>query len=246
MNHVKCKPIIGILPSYNPMTGDTKLPAGYTKAVIACGGIPFIFSFLEEENDIRALAEKCDGFIFSGGVDPDPRFYGEEKLNDTVEICDCRDLLEFKMLKIALELDKPILGVCRGIQLMNIALGGTLYQDLPAQMPDTSVCHRQKGLYPNDGHFVTVEDGTPLCSMNAEKRLFVNTYHHQAIKRLAPSLCVMAAADDGIVEAAYLQGKPHIFGVQWHPELLYDSNECAAGIFHYFIQAAEDKMTGNR
>ena len=113
---IQRKPIVGLLPSVDDMTGATKLSAAYTKAVLAHGGVPVLFSFLQEEADIRQLAQQCDAFLFTGGIDPDPALYGEEKLNDTVEISDCRDRLEFPLLKMALELDRPVLGICRGIQ----------------------------------------------------------------------------------------------------------------------------------
>ena len=140
------KPIVGLLPSVDDMTGATKLSAAYTKAVLAHGGVPFLFSFLQEEADMRQLAQQCDAFLFTGGIDPDPALYGEEKLNDTVEISDCRDRLEFPLLKMALELDRPVLGICRGIQVLNVALGGSLYQDLPAQLPDDPAIDRKRDI----------------------------------------------------------------------------------------------------
>ncbi len=238
------KPIIGVLPSIDDMTGALRLPSGYLKAILAHGGIPFLFSFLEEEADIRALARQCDGFLFTGGVDPDPVLYGEEKLNDTVEICDCRDVLEFPLMKIALAADKPILGICRGVQVLNVALGGTLYQDLPAQRPEAPVCHRQKTGYPEDGHFITLTEDTPFRALFAEERPFVNTYHHQAIKDLAPDLRLLAVSDDGIAEAVCMRDRPYVFGVQWHPELIYDKNAGCDRIFTYFIDCVNQKRAG--
>lgn len=239
------KPIVGLLPSVDDMTGATKLSAAYTKAVLAHGGVPFLFSFLQEEPDIRQLAQQCDAFLFTGGIDPDPALYGEEKLNDTVEISDCRDRLEFPLLKMALELDRPVLGICRGIQVLNVALGGSLYQDLPAQLPDDPVCHRQKAGYPQDGHFVRIVENTPLRKIFGEARAFVNTYHHQAIKTLAPGLLTMASADDGIVEAVCMKERPYVFGVQWHPELIYGESKGCDAIFSYFIACARQKESGN-
>lgn len=238
------KPIIGILPSIDDMTGATRLSCGYTKAVISHGGVPFLFTFLEEEADICALAEHCDAFLFSGGVDPDPVLYGETKLNDTVEICDCRDTLEFPLMRFALAQDKPILGICRGIQVLNVVLGGSLYQDIPAQLPENPVQHRQKSAYPAEGHDVRIEAGTVLQEIFGEDRTFVNTFHHQAIKDLAPSLQLMASTEDGIAEAVCMKEKPYIFGVQWHPELIYGQNEGCDRIFTYFIDCAKEKMAG--
>lgn len=239
------KPVVGLLPSVDDMTGATKLSTGYMNAVTAHGGIPFLFTFLTEEADMRQLALQCDAFLFTGGIDPDPVLYGEEKLNDTVQISACRDALEFPLLKIALERDKPILGICRGLQVLNVALGGTLYQDLPAQMPGSPVCHRQKAGYPEDGHFVEIAAATPLGKIYGETRAFVNTYHHQAIKTLSPQLVLMASADDGVAEAACMKEKPYVFGVQWHPELIYDKSRGCNDIFSYFLDCARQKMSGS-
>ncbi|MFR1518909.1 MAG: gamma-glutamyl-gamma-aminobutyrate hydrolase family protein [Clostridia bacterium] len=239
------KPVVGLLPSVDDMTGATKLSAGYMNAVLSHGGVPFLFTFLEEEADMRQLALQCDAFLFTGGIDPDPALYGEETLNDTVQISKCRDTLEFPLFQIALELDKPILGICRGIQVLNVVLGGTLYQDLPAQMPGSPVCHRQKAGYPEDGHFVNLAAGTPIAEIFGEKRVFVNTYHHQAIKALAPELLLMAAADDGIAEAVCMKERPYVFGVQWHPELIYEKNRGCGRIFDYFLACARQKMSGS-
>lgn len=243
---IERRPVIGLLPSVDEMTGAMKLSASYPNAVISHGGIPFLFTFLKEEADIRALAMRCDAFLFTGGIDPDPVLYGEEKLNDTVEISACRDTLEFPLMRIALESDKPILGICRGIQVLNVALGGTLYQDLPAQRPESPVCHRQKAGYPEDGHFIHIEEGTPLRSLFGEPRTFVNTYHHQAIKALAPDLAPAATAEDGIVEAVYHKKKPHVFGVQWHPELICDKNHGSDCLFAYFMEQVRLKLSGDR
>lgn len=234
------KSIIGVLPSVNDTLTEIRLPLTYMNAVKAHGGIPFLFPFLSDGDDIAALAEKCDGFLFSGGVDIEPSLFGESKLNDTVELCEWRDTLEFQLMNCALAQDKPIFAICRGIQVLNVVLGGTLYQDLPAQMPDLKILHRQTCPYPDDGHYVTVEKGSLLYELYGRKdRVFVNTYHHQAIKDLAPALIAAAHSDDGIIEAVYMSGKPYVFGVQWHPEKLFD--EGCSKLFDFFIKEAESK-----
>jgi len=232
---MKRKPIIGVMPSTNDNLTEIRLPLTYMNAVKQHGGIPFLFSFLEEPSDIKALADRCDAFLFSGGVDIEPSLFGEELLNDTVELCKLRDILELELIKYAILQNKPVFAICRGVQILNVALGGTLYQDIPAQCPDSDISHRQTGPYPEDGHYVTVEKNSPLFDIFSQnERVLVNSYHHQAIKDVAPTLTVAAKADDGIIEAVYMTDDPLVFGVQWHPEKLFDDN--CHNLFEYFIK----------
>ena len=239
------KPIIGILPSIEPSNSMTKVNFGYTDGVIRHGGIPFIFTFVKEKDDMKRLVDMCDGLIFIGGVDPDPAIYGEEIINDTVDISVERDELEFPVLEMAMKQDKPILGICRGIQAINIGMGGTLYQDIPAQLQkseDEKVIHAQKDAYPVGGHKIKILQGTPLYDIFGKDEAFVNTHHHQAVKDLAPGFEVMAMAQDGIAEAIYMKERPYVFGVQWHPELIWQKHSDSDKIFQYFIKCVKDKM----
>ena len=135
------KPVIGILPSVsdNDNIGDIRLAYTYFNSVKEAGGLPVMLSFTEDYNDFDKFAEICDGFLFSGGVDIDPKLFGEEKLNDTIEICPVRDNTELKLIKFLLDKKKPIFAICRGIQVLNVVLGGTLYQDIPSQFSESKV-----------------------------------------------------------------------------------------------------------
>lgn len=236
------KPVIGLLPSVDDMTGATKLSTGYMNAVIAHGGIPFLFTFLKEERDMRQLALQCDAFLFTGGIDPDPVLYGEEKLNDTVEISECCDALEFPLIKIALELDKPILGICRGIQVLNVALGGTLYQDLAGTDAGEPCLPQAEGRIPRSRTFYKYRRGHAAARSIRGVSNVCQYIPPSGNKTLAPDLLLMASTDDGIAEAACVKEKPYVFGVQWHPELIYDKNEGCDRIFSYFIDCAKQKM----
>ena len=230
------KPVIGILPSVsdNDNIGDIRLAYTYFNAVKEAGGLPVMLSFTEDYNDFDKFAEICDGFLFSGGVDIDPKLFGEEKLNDTIEICPARDNTELKLIHFLLDKKKPIFAICRGIQVLNVALGGTLYQDIPSQLSDSKINHRMQGLDMKGGHYVKIKQNCSLSGCFDGDKALVNTYHHQAIKDLAEGLEVFAIADDDIIEGVYLKDNPSVFGVQWHPEKLFDDN--CQKMFEYFIK----------
>lgn len=241
----KRKPIIGILPSVEPSNKMTKVNYGYTNGIIKHGGIPMIFTFVENETDMKQMVDLCDAILLVGGVDVDPKLFGEEKLNDTVDISPERDALELPVIKMALEQDKPILGVCRGIQILNVALGGTLYQDLAVQnTASNALVHSQKIGYPEGGHYVDIVKGSLLDDLFGEEKTFVNTYHHQAVKDVAPGLEVGAFSEDGLVEAVYLRERPYVLAVQWHPELIREQHKCSDKIFEYFMSCVYKKIEG--
>ena len=145
-----------------------------------------------------------------------------------------RDTHDFRMFEIALQTEKPILGICRGAQLINVALGGTLYQDIPTEIV-TNIAHRQTEADNICTHEVNIELDSPLYKILGKSRIAVNSFHHQAIKTLAPSLSVMATSDDGIIEAVCGKGDHYIRAYQWHPELLYKQDELSNKIFADFV-----------
>ncbi|KIQ55902.1 gamma-glutamyl-gamma-aminobutyrate hydrolase family protein [Meiothermus taiwanensis] len=181
---------------------------------------------------LPALLHQLDGVLLPGGVDVDPAQFGEEPIPELGEVSLERDTLELFVARYTAQHGIPTLGICRGIQVMNVALGGSLYQDLPAQGFRT-VQHSQKAEPPVLGHGLEQTGQSPLSKLFAP-RFRVNSYHHQAIKDLAPGLRAVAAAPDGIVEAVVLEDHPFYLGVQWHPELLPEQ----WGIFHLLIEAA--------
>ena len=168
--------------------------------------------------------------------------YGEETLPDCGTPSLPCDEFGFFMLEHALSTKKPILGICRGAQLINVGLGGTLYQDLPSQCP-SPIAHRQTEPKFSFSHEVALTEGEPLHRLLGQKRIRANSFHHQAVKTPGHGLRVMARADDGTVEAIYAPDHPYLFGIQWHPERLLDIDENSRRLFSHFVQACEVSKT---
>lgn len=223
--------VIGITPSLNQKVWDN-LPGTYCGAVMNSGGLPVLLPPTDSEEQARRILDFCDGILFSGGVDIDPVYYGEDILNNTVEINEKRDKSELLLAKLAIEANKPILGICRGIQVLNVAMGGSLYQDLPSQL---NLIHRQQGHGVEDGHYVNVIQGSPLHNILGEVRIKTNTYHHQSIKSLGKGFELIAESEDGVIESIYMPSKKYVLGVQWHPELLAHMIGLHKAIFDDFI-----------
>ena len=232
------KPIIAITASFKEKSYN--LYATYASAVQKAGGIPIVLPFYTEAEDAKRVLDSCDGLLLSGGGDIDPKYYGEEILNDTVATGKVRDAVEFSLFSLARDKGMPIMAICRGLQVVNVALGGSLYQDLPAQY-ESDINHAQTAPKTEPSHSVRVVTGTPLHSITKSERITANSFHHQAIKRLGEGLVPMAYADDGIVEAVYAEVGGYLRAYQWHPERLYDIDEKTRLIFADFINAASGK-----
>jgi putative glutamine amidotransferase len=192
----------------------------------------------------RSIYERLDGLLLPGGVDVDPAIYGQEPHPELGKVDDALDEAELVLTRWALEDQLPLLGICRGIQLMNVAAGGTLYQDLRAQFPGAQ-CHRfVPSQYGRDhrGHLVHIEPGSHLARALGLS-VPVNSRHHQAVKDVAPGFVVTARAPDGVIEGLELEGLEHpgapfAVGVQWHPENLAAQDAQMLALFQAFVQAA--------
>lgn len=180
--------------------------------------------------DIESYAESFDGFIFAGGVDVHPSFYGEDIASDKIELDIKRDLFEAELLRAVMKKGKPVLGICRGIQLINVVLGGSLYQHIDGHMQSA----------PRSAHEfeVDVKEGSLLAKITGQSIMCVNSFHHQAVNDIAPNLSVCATSIDGIVEGLYLDGYNFLLAVQWHPELFFMSDSGAFAIFNSFVSAS--------
>lgn len=233
------KPFIGILPHLNTEKMDYLVRSGYLDAVMETGGIPIMFPPTLDGDTVRQLTHICSGFIFAGGQDVAPALYGEAPLPECGETLPDRDKAEGMVLEIALHENKPILGICRGEQFINVYLGGTLYQDIPSQI-GSELTHNQPSAEGEPIHEVVIEHDSPLFSLLERERLPVNSYHHQAIKSLAPDLKVMARATDGLIESFYMPEKRFLWAVQWHPELTFYSDENGQKLFAAFMQAVQE------
>lgn len=189
----------------------------YIDAVKATGGEPV---YLEQATDLESAKEnleKVDCIIMAGGEDINPEMYGEEMSENCEEPYDERDTSDYNYIKAAIELDMPLLGTCRGMQMLNVVLGGSLYQDLFTEY-DTDINHRDPELIDFTYHNIEVEEDSFLYQAMKQKELEVNSWHHQGIKDLGKDLKVVALADDGMIEAIQYTGASYIYGVQFHPE----------------------------
>jgi putative glutamine amidotransferase len=196
-----------------------------------------------DEGMVERLAGLCAGFLFTGGHDVYPGLYGAEVLPLCGKTCEDRDAMEKALFSAAvLEQNKPALGICRGIQIFNALLGGTLYQDIPSQLPESVLMHRQQPPYDRPVHQVSVERESPLHDLLGADTLAVNSHHHQGIAELSPKLTPMARAEDGLFEAVYMKDKPFVWAVQWHPEMAPE--EASSGkIFGAFVGACRNINT---
>ena len=228
------KPIIGILTEVDE-DFVTSVKKNYISAIEKAGGLPLVLPYVEDDGILDGMIDVCRGFFFTGGKDIAPKRYGEEKKPTCGELQLNRDDLEFRAFKMAFEAKKPILAICRGAQLVNVALGGTLYQDVPTEV-NTKLIHRQTEGEFEYSHDVNINEKTPLYTLFGTNRIKGNSFHHQAIKKLGDGLEVMATADDGIVEAVYYTGDQYIRAYQWHPERLLDKDEYNRAIFEDFIK----------
>ena len=240
MNSEK-KPLIGILPLYDSIKKSIWMYPGYPEGITEAGGIPVILSILNRNEDIEAIAERLDGFVFSGGQDVDPQYYGEALLKYSNEIYPPRDQLELRLLRAVMDQDKPIFGVCRGLQLINVALGGTLYQDINKQVKrELPIQHFQQNNYEFPVHEVSIATNSRLYEIIGTETIRVNSMHHQAIARLAPQLIAAAASADGLVEAVEIRGLSFGLVVQWHPEFLWQQDDSTLKILQAFVAACRD------
>lgn len=189
----------------------------YVQTTVMAGGAPFILPLIPDYEAVKRQVESVDGIIISGGYDVDPLIYGEEPSQKQGGLCPERDQYDLMVVKAAMELKKPILGICRGMQILNAALGGTMYQDL-SQIEGCYIKHNQGSRPEVASHSVKVEKGTKLCEILGEEVL-TNSFHHQALKDIAPGFKVSARAKDGVVEAFEME-EGFVIGVQWHPEMM--------------------------
>ena len=227
------RPIIGITCS-KTAEGKIAMSQNYLNSVWEAGAVGVFLAYTEDEQKLAEYAQVFDGFLFAGGDDMDPARYGETVQFDSVEVDSDRDAFELGLYRHVKASGKPILGICRGIQLLNVAEGGTLYQHIEG--------HRQT---PTPGtvteQAVNVTKGSLLHALTGKDRFMVNTFHHQNVKDVAPTLTVNAVSEDGYVEAVHMQGHKFFFAVQWHPEIFRQSSEEMQRVFSAFVNACKEK-----
>lgn len=212
----------------------------YVRAVKQAGGIPIMLSHLTDEDYITNITRKCDGFLFSGGGDVDPLLYGATPAEKCGQVVPERDRFEMALIKEVINHNKPLLGICRGLQLINTYYQGTLYQDLSEC--DQSLEHHKALNYPKwkPVHEVELETGSHLANIFNKSKIMTNSFHHQIIKEVGKNLQVTAKTQDGIVEALEDKQKDFLLGVQWHPEMMFEEVEEQIKLFKYFVEQAKN------
>jgi putative glutamine amidotransferase len=213
------------------------IQANYYESIAAAGGLPVLIPPTRAE-DLGALLERLDGILFIGGADYCPRLYGEEA-HPSVELAhDERIAFDYQLLVAALDRqDLPLLGICAGCQILNIGLGGSLFQDIPTEFPSSEIEHTSNHGWTEgfNNHKVIVQAGSRLAAIYSQPEFGVPTSHHQSIKELGAGLVATAYAPDGIIEAVELSDRDFVIGVQWHPERDYKGNR---ELFCAFVNAA--------
>ena len=245
------RPLIGISCSMgqaiysmhqdNPPQLQHRMNDTYVNAVLRAGGIPVILPNIEDVSCVEEIASRLDGFLLSGGDDVDPAIFGKRATGKLGHVIPRRDNFEIALAKYVINhTNKPLLGICRGIQVLNVAMGGSLHIDLPDA---GKLCH-SLSMYPRNvcSHDVTVMADTRLAEIMGSGEGRVNSFHHQAIDKLADNLIVSAVStDDNVIEAVELFGDRFILGVQWHPEELTERQE-ARNLFSAFLDAARKNL----
>ena len=225
-------PLVGITCSRSS-SGSTLLSSAYSEAICKAGGVPLVIPTVQTREEADVVISALDGIVFSGGEDVDPGWYGEDILNETVYMDPVRNISDSLLARAALDSGKPVLGICRGEQLLNVIMGGSLYQDIPSQIP------RNVGHGGGAMHKIGLAEGSVLEAIFGPDSLTVNSYHHQAVKVAAPGIRVTARSAEGVIEA---YETTNVLAVQFHPEkLLQQGDEKWLALFDYYVQ-----MVANR
>ncbi|ADL08640.1 gamma-glutamyl-gamma-aminobutyrate hydrolase family protein [Thermosediminibacter oceani] len=230
------KPLIAITCSLED--GRIFLNHGYYRAVERAGGIPVVVPPLGREQDLGELLDRVHGLLLAGGPDVDPRHFNESPRPGLGEINPKRDAVELYLCREAVRRRKPVFGICRGIQVINIALGGSVYQDIGSEI-EKPLKHRQEAPRWYGSHEVRVEKDSMLYGLIKAETLLVNSFHHQALKDIARPLRPVAFAPDGLVEAVEgISEDAFLLGVQWHPEEMWEVYPEQLELFKSFVEAA--------
>ena len=241
------KPLIGISSRSAP--GDGLLPTPlyavrqpYVQAIRDAGGLTVLLAPILEQDEVESLLPRLDGLLLSGGEDLAPEWYGGEQSPLIESIDRDRDRAELALVRAALRTGKPVLAICRGIQVLNVALGGTLFADINAQIPD-ALPHRPGKGQPLDAsaHPVRLAPRSRLAAVLGAERITVNSFHHQAVREPGEGLVVTGRAPDGVIEGLEHQEHSFCIGVQWHPEMAGGTQDGMEPLFRALVQAAGGK-----
>jgi putative glutamine amidotransferase len=240
------RPVIGITASIDhrlPAFGETySLTRKYAEGVLQAGGVPVIVPHNLDEDALRVVLDRLNGVVLSGGGDIDPVLFSEDAHSATGQIESDRDRVELMLARWVVERDIPFLGICRGIQVLNVALGGTLLQDIPSQVPKALPHSFDRRMTPRDylAHPVKIDPDSQLARVMQLEVARTNSWHHQSIKQVADRLQATAVAPDGVIEAVEVPGQRFAIGVQWHPEWLFEEYPEHRRLFKGLIEAAQN------
>lgn len=241
-------PVIGVTGGFfknDDYVKGTYAHQDYVTSLTAAGAVPIILPSASEDG-VGKYMELCDGFVISGGCDVDPRFYHEHPSVNMGAFDTERDRAELLLIRRAAELNKPVLGICRGVQAINVAFGGSLIQDIPSEV-NGALQHEQKEPRERSSHLVKIDRKSSLFQLfQGQSEIYVNSLHHQAIKRLADDLQAVAHSDDGIIEAVEGVDGLDTLGIQWHPEsMAAGGDELMRLLFKKFVRKCISKVVTN-
>ena len=229
------KPLVGVTSLINYEAKEYRMQRDYMNFIENAGGSPVILPLTSDRDVIRTVISRLDGILFTGGPDIHPKFFGEQTSPYCGYISNERDENELAIFAEVFKTEMPIFGICRGLQLINVALGGTLYQDIPTEL-EYSLDHSMSEKFRGNMHTVEIEKGSPLYDIFGKGSVEVNSFHHQSVKKLASGLRLAGVAEDGVIEAAFSQDDRFICGVQWHPERMIDADTCSMELAKEFIR----------
>jgi putative glutamine amidotransferase len=237
------KPCIGI--TANILMVESGVLAGteriyvnrdYVTSILRAQGIPLMLPLVADIEALYRQIDSVDALLLSGGQDVNPHYYNEDPSFFLETVSLERDIYEMEAVRYAYKQKKPIFGICRGLQLLNVAFGGTLYQDISKHYPTAFSQHSQKARKDEPSHLVQLEEGSWFKKVLKKEQLFTNSFHHQAIKDLSPQFKMAACANDGVIEAIESKDDSFVIGVQWHPEMMTEKKSEMQQLFDAFVQ----------
>ncbi len=234
------KPVIGVIPSLQLLDArySYTMRPNNAEAISDQGGLPLMLPYAEDSGALQQMLSLVDGIYFTGGCDILPAYFGEEPIKTLGGLCPPRDAFEIALYRLAAAADMPMFGVCRGMQIMNVAAGGSIYQDLYSQVPEAG-SHSQKDLSGQYAfHTIRLAAGSRMAEILGADTVPVNSFHHESVKEAAPGYVVSAVAPDGIIEGMESRSLTYSLAVQWHPEYMYTASPLFGKLYRSFVEAA--------